>query len=116
MIDDDETMSSLFKILLESEGCICTTETNASKALVRIRTEGMPSLIFLDCNMPRHSGEDFLNGFETLPNRCPVVGFSSFAKGSPIVAKFEARVDRYIEKPDNIDTFLDVVRQFVPLT
>jgi len=70
MIDDDEATNFLHKIVIEDANC-CNNliiVDDAQKALQMLEGEVKPDLLFLDINMPRMNGWEFLDAFRKFEN------------------------------------------------
>ncbi|WP_133537280.1 response regulator [Tenacibaculum caenipelagi] len=71
LIDDDPATNFLHKLLIEKENCteniVCMQSAEDALAYLRLKIEGEyphPEIIFLDINMPRMNGWDFLEEYE----------------------------------------------------
>lgn len=116
IVDDEASVTSLYRTILEMEGYSPVIANTGEEGLAYLKREGFPGLILLDCSMPSLGGEQFLDALEDLgssPFPCPIIGVSSFRKGTPMIRSFEERVTEYVEKPDNIDGFLSLVSRFL---
>ena len=60
VVDDDEDIRDLLKILLESEGYRVNVAADGEAAWRQLRNGKKPALILLDLMMPRMDGEQFL--------------------------------------------------------
>jgi CheY-like chemotaxis protein len=60
VVDDDQVCRSMYRELLESEGCTVYVASNGREALDIIATKPHPHLIFLDLFLPVMSAPEFL--------------------------------------------------------
>jgi len=65
MIDDDEATNFLHEIIINDAECSnnLVIVDDAQKALEMLKEDVQPNLLFLDINMPRMNGWEFLNIF-----------------------------------------------------
>lgn len=117
VVDDDATMRSLFKLMLESAGyCVLSVGTAPDAlALLRSLTEP-PALILLDLMMPGMTGWDFrevqledpaladipvvvLSAMNDLPARASDLGISDAIQKPTPVTELLAVVARYCPSP-----------------
>jgi len=68
MIDDDEATNFLHEIIINDAECCnnLVIVDDAQKALEMLKEDVQPNLLFLDINMPRMNGWEFLNIFEKI--------------------------------------------------
>ncbi len=78
---------------------------NAFEAMEYLRTHNV-GLIFLDINMPKLSGFDFLKTISNPPKIIVTTAYSEYA-----VEGFELRVDDYLLKPFNFQRFLAAINK-----
>ena len=78
---------------------------NAFEAMEYLRTHNV-NLIFLDINMPKLSGFDFLKTISNPPKIIVTTAYSEYA-----VEGFELRVDDYLLKPFNFQRFLAAINK-----
>lgn len=118
IIDDDEVSLFLTSMLLESGSYVRNVESfdsaeNALKSLENQDTHSIPSVIFLDLNMPDISGWEFLDIIskqeQRYLNRCKVFILSSSVD---TVEKDKARdyklVSAFLHKPLDEDELAKV--------
>ncbi|MCK5025344.1 MAG: response regulator [Nanoarchaeota archaeon] len=59
VVDDEQDILELVKVILESQGFEVLVFINAKEALVELETGKCPDLLILDIRMPQISGYDF---------------------------------------------------------
>ena len=118
LVDDEDDCNFVTKLVLKKAGYKgrLTTFTSADEALDHLRADlDKPDLMFVDINMPKHTGFDLLAMCENeglLPNGCTsVVMFSSSNRTADLEKALSFRsVIGYIEKALTVDSFERVVR------
>ncbi|HEU4325955.1 MAG TPA: response regulator [Roseiflexaceae bacterium] len=117
VVDDDATMRSLFKLMLESAGYQVLSAGSAPDALALLRSlDKPPALILLDLMMPGMTGWDFrevqledpaladipvvvLSAMNDLPTRAEDLGISEAIQKPMPVMELLAVVARYCPSP-----------------
>jgi len=92
--------------------------TDGVEALAFLRREGVhkkavrPSLVLLDLNLPRKSGREVLAEMKEDPElrRIPVVILTTSQAEQDIIKAYDLHVNCYINKPVDLDQFLQVVK------
>ena len=59
VVDDEQDILELVKVILESQGFEVNAFINAKEALTELETKDCPDLLILDIRMPNISGYDF---------------------------------------------------------
>jgi CheY-like chemotaxis protein len=115
VIDDDEDIREIIKLILEMEGYRVTTAEDGFSALRQISANGPPALILLDLMMPRMEGEQFMKKLResSLP-RIPVIIMSGNKTDPARLAELNG--DGCLAKPIEFEELLSTVRRFVPDT
>jgi chemotaxis family two-component system response regulator Rcp1 len=82
--------------------------------LVAGKPSGVPDLIVLDLNLPRHEGLEILKFIRESVDlsRVPVVILTSSDSPKDRIAASELGADCYIRKPSNLDEFMAIGRTF----
>ena len=118
LVDDEEDCNFVTRLVLKKAGYQgrLTCFTAADDALAYLR-EGIdaPDIMFVDINMPRVSGFEFLTSCEgegLLPNgRTSVIMFSSSNRPADLERALTFRsVIGYVEKALSVDSFEGVLR------
>lgn len=118
LIDDEEDCNFVTKLVLKKAGFNgrLTCFTSADEALTFMRTRvDLPDIMFVDINMPRVNGFEFLATCENeklLPNgRTSVIMFSSSNRPADLERALSFRsVIGYVEKALSVDSFEGVLR------
>jgi CheY-like chemotaxis protein len=113
LIDDEDDCNFVTKLVLKKAGFVgrITCFTNAEDALTHMRSrQDLPDLMFVDINMPRVNGFQFLEICEAealLPNGLTsVVMFSSSNRPADLERALGFRsVQGYVEKALSVDSF-----------
>jgi CheY-like chemotaxis protein len=71
-----------------------------------------PDLVVLDLNLPRLSGTEVLEQIRQSPKLCllPVVVLSTSRRPEDVQTAYAAGANSYIEKPQDFDRFVEVLR------
>jgi CheY-like chemotaxis protein len=74
-----------------------------------------PSLIITDLNLPKLSGLELLNRIKSSEHlkAIPVIVLSTSQMESDIASCYQAQVNCFITKPDNIDDFFQVIQNIL---
>ena len=112
VVDDDEDIREMAKLLLESEGHRVTTAADGLDAWRQLEAGESPSLILLDLMMPRMDGEQFLHTLRASARASiPVVIMSGHSAASAVARELEANA--CLTKPIELEDLLEMVRRFV---
>lgn len=115
LIDDDlDDLEILITAIHEIDGStVCHTARDGSEGLAKLREEQlMPTLIFLDLNMPGMNGMQFLQEIKgnDLLKDIRIVVFSTSSNPSDIKATEGFGIYKYITKPASFSVLLDTLR------
>jgi DNA-binding response OmpR family regulator len=110
IVDDSETNLLLLQAILEEEGYLVEVSSNVAKAHERLNKKDF-HLILLDLLMPHKTGFDMLKELKehALWSTIPVVVVTAYADGENRKVVDELGAEALIEKPIDIDTFMQTV-------
>lgn len=119
LVDDEDDCNFVTRLVLKKAGHTgrLTCFTSADDALAYLRNgSDPPDIMFVDINMPKHTGFDLLESCELeglLPNGCTsVVMFSSSNRPADLEKALSFRsVIGYVEKALSVESYERVVRE-----
>ncbi|HAD06119.1 MAG TPA: response regulator [Anaerolineaceae bacterium] len=113
-IEDNFDNRMLVRRLLEHEGFLVLEAQNAHEALALLKTQ-QPDLILMDINMPEIDGYTLTRQIKATPqtSQIPIIALTANVMRGDKERTLRAGCDGYIEKPIDIDTFIEQVNQFL---
>lgn len=113
-IEDNFDNRMLVRRLLEHEGFLVLEAQNAHEALALLQTQ-QPDLILMDINMPEIDGYTLTRQIKATPqtSQIPIIALTANVMRGDKERTLRAGCDGYIEKPIDIDTFIEQVNQFL---
>jgi CheY-like chemotaxis protein len=118
LIDDDLDDQEIFTLALQhvNKHFICISMASAHDALIHLNTleNALPDYIFLDLNMPRMNGKEFLREIKTLDHikGIPVIIYSTSSLANDIKESRELGAADFITKPFSMIELIDTLRSF----
>jgi CheY-like chemotaxis protein len=116
LVEDDDVDAMMVRKAvdeLEIAGPL-TRVTNGEEALAYLRSEGneKPCLIFLDMNMPRMNGAEFLKVVKAdyALRNIPIIVLTTSKEQCDIVGSFDLCVAGYIVKPADYEGFVQALK------
>lgn len=107
IVDDEPIARDILRQFVEdAPGIVCTGECSNALELMEILKKKSVDLIFLDINMPKLSGIDFLKTQAVKPNVILTTAYSEFALES-----YELNVTDYLLKPIAFPRFLQAIEK-----
>ena len=113
-IEDNSDNRLLVRRLLQAYGYSVVEAENAVQAREVIKTCN-PDLILMDINMPDVDGYTLTNEFKALPDLMdiPIVAITANVMKGDRERTLSAGCDGYIEKPIDVDKFIEQVERFL---
>ena len=110
VLEDDDELRELYAYLLESEGYEVSSYPDAASFDIAISTAS-PAVIVMDVRLPDGNGIDICNGLKANPRTSAVPVLIMSAHKDLISLKVNSRADDHLEKPFNIDVFLEKIER-----
>ena len=113
-IEDNFENRILVRRLLQAADFEVLEAENAFQAITYLRST-RPDLILMDINMPDVDGYTLTAKLKTVPGirQIPIVAITANAMRGDREKSLRAGCDGYIEKPIDIDTFIDQIEFFL---
>ena len=112
IVDDDESIGSLFKDVLELEGHVVTTATESLKGL-ELAKEKDYNLIFLDLMMPGIDGAEFLKQLRIVKPELPVTIITGYPDSNLMMSALENGPFGVMRKPFTSADIMTVVHTYM---
>lgn len=115
LVDDDIDDRTIFSEVLKDidQTLTCNTASNGEDALTQLENGLRPDIIFLDLNMPRINGKQFLQEIkkqETLQD-IPVIIYTTSSEVQDKKETQQLGASGYFTKPSNIRTLEQKLRK-----
>ena len=115
LVDDDTDDQDIFKeaACMVVPGITCLVARDGEKGMETLATlETLPDYIFLDVNMPRMDGKEFLRVVKKHPvfKKIPVVIYSTSNHKSELGDYFKMGASQFITKPSEFNTLLTYLK------
>ena len=112
-VEDNPENRMLVRRILQASGYIIHEAENASKTLEILKSI-KPGLILMDINIPEMDGYELTHKIKNTPGmeNLPIVAITANAMKGDREKSLQAGCDGYIQKPIDVDTFVDQVEKF----
>ena len=110
VVDDEEAMRELLRIVLEKEGHQVTTAGDGAAALALATGRGA-DLVISDIKMPRLDGVGLLTGLREHGLDTPVIMITAYASSDSAIQAMKQGAFDYITKPFKVDEIRLVIRR-----
>ena len=112
IIDDDETICSLFKDTLEETGYAVTTVSESSKGLELVK-DGDYDLVFLDLKMPEMDGAELFRRIRVAKPKLPVTIITGYPDSDLMVSALAHGPLGIMSKPFRGSDILTAVNNYL---
>ena len=112
VIDDDETIRSLFKDTLETSGLTATTTGDSHKGLDLIRDHEY-DLVFIDLKMPGMDGAELFRQIRLIKSELPVTIITGYPEGDLMASALAKGPLGVISKPFTGSDILTAVNNYL---
>lgn len=113
IIDDDDMIRQLLRIILREEGHQVVGETGRGPQVMTLVKRVRPTLVFLDINLAGGNGLDLLSEIRVGAPGVRVVMISSAATQANVQAATAAGAGGFVVKPFSADKVLHTVRRLL---
>lgn len=112
VIDDDESILEVVKLVLEAEGYEVTT-ANTGRYIHRLLKD-MPDVVILDILLSGEDGRSICSYLKSqeLTKRIPVIMFSAHYKGDVAKVLDQSKADSFLAKPFDINDLTHLVKLY----
>ncbi len=111
LIDDDETMISLLKTLLEMDGFEVHSTSDWEGIPAEVE-KSFPDLVLMDCNLPSVEGMEILAEMRSLPELTGIRIIMTSGMDMEYRA-MAAGADAFLLKPYTPDTLYELINKFL---
>jgi len=113
-VEDNPENRMLVRRILQASGFTVVETENASQTL-KILDELRPGLILMDINIPEMDGYTLTHKIKTMPDMAavPIVAITANVMRGDREKTLQAGCDGYIQKPIDVDTFVDQIQRFI---
>lgn len=115
LVDDDESIITIFSQLLESEGHTVIAVDNGREAIEKV-SHAPFDLVITDLAMPAMNGEELSVELKRLHPELPVILTTGVGEGNELLGSIEEMVDYMLPKPINRRRLREAIQATVPLS
>lgn len=110
VIDDEASMGSILKQMLEKEGYTAMAFTSGPEAIENFKQDHY-DLVISDVAMPSMTGVEILSQIKEARPKTPVVFVTAQNMDEILNEAIQLGLDGYIEKPFNVESVFEVVKE-----
>ena len=115
VIDDDESIRSLFKGILEEEGHIVVTADTSAKGMAYVVQRNF-DLIFLDLKMPGTDGAELLREMRGIRSKLPIIVITGYPDSEMMERAMKQGPLGVMNKPFDDSDIIAAVNSFLHVT
>ncbi len=110
IVDDDESIRTTMKAILEDENYIVEIATNGKQA-IQMSNEKMYNIALLDIRLPDIEGVELLKLMKEYVPRTRKIMVTGFPTIQNAVTAVNKKADAYLLKPVDVDKLLQIVKE-----
>lgn len=103
VVDDDESILSIFDLILESMEYELITSTSAKTALTILKETPSIGMVFLDLKIPQFSGIEFLHEIRSKNAKLPIIMMTGYTSDASIRDALANGANDLIYKPFDVE-------------
>nr|WP_307776406.1 response regulator transcription factor [uncultured Cetobacterium sp.] len=111
IVEDEENIRKLLKIILTSEGYEVDEAKDGEEAIEKFNVPNKYKLVLLDVMMPKVNGLEFIDYLREISN-IPVIFLSALSDEKTQILAYKNGADGYITKPFSRDLLMSVINRF----
>ena len=117
LVDDDEDDHDIFReaVLMVKPDCQLTVARDGEQGLLHLTGTVLPDYIFLDVNMPKMDGKEFLKTIKANPDlqEIPVVIYSTSKHKSALGEYIAMGASNYLTKPSEFNLLVSYLKSIL---
>ncbi|MEK7298424.1 MAG: response regulator [Candidatus Margulisiibacteriota bacterium] len=113
VVDDDESIRTLFECVTEDLGLHCVTASDGDEALKKFKEAGDIGLVFLDIKMPRVNGIEALQQIRHYDPDVPVTVMTGFSVDDLVIEAKNLGAQDVLYKPFDVDTLEALIHRWI---
>ncbi|NBV41402.1 response regulator [bacterium] len=115
VVDDDQSINSIFEFILQQAGYNTITTTSGQECIDIIRSGQEIDLVFLDLKMPGISGIDTFKEIQKMRPMLLVIMMTGYSVDELLKEAFEMGAYGVIYKPFDVEEVLSVIEKIFRL-
>lgn len=115
VVDDDQSINSIFEFVLQQAGYLTITTTSGQECIDIIESDQTVDLVFLDLKMPGISGIDTFKEIQKLRPMLLVIMMTGYSVDDLLREAFELGAYGVIYKPFDVEEVLSVIEKIFRL-
>lgn len=115
VVDDDQSINSIFEFVLQQAGYQTITTTSGQECIDIINSEQRVDLVFLDLKMPGISGIETFKEVQKLRPMLLVIMMTGYSVDALLREAFELGAYGVIYKPFDVEEVLSVIEKIFRL-
>ena len=115
VVDDDQSILSIFEYILQEAGYVTETASDGFEAIEKIKNIADIDLLFMDVKMPGMSGIETFKEIQKIKPRLLVVMMTGYSVDELLKEAFELGAYGVIYKPFDMEEVLSIIDKIFKL-